>query len=78
MFEVQVKYFAIHREQKGCTQETVQCALGTTVESLYNDLFALEVDRIRTSFAVNLVQVSGNTVLNPGDEIAFLPPIGGG
>jgi molybdopterin converting factor small subunit len=30
------------------------------------------------AFAVNLTRVAGHTALADGDEVAFLPPLGGG
>jgi len=79
MFSVLVRYFAILREQRGCTTETVPCEVGTTVAELYEQLFPKSSGgQILVGMAVNHLQVPGETVLQEGDEVVFLPPLGGG
>ena len=79
MLTIKVRYFAMLREQKGCAEEPIQCASGTTVSELYLQLFPEKgPEQIRVGFAVNLNQVGSDTVLEEGDEVAFLPPLGGG
>jgi len=79
MLSIQVQYFAVLRERKDCSTEHVQCQEGTTVADLYQNLFPpSEGGQIQVGYAVNLNQVSGETLLKTGDEVAFLPPIGGG
>lgn len=77
--QVTVRYFAVLRERKGCASEDVQLEPGATVAELYAALFppgpggALPV-----LFAVNQCYVRGYQVLAEGDEVAFIPPLGGG
>lgn len=76
---VTVRYFAVLRERKGCDEEALEVPSGTTLGGLYASLFppgpggALPV-----AYARNLVYASPSDVLADGDEVAFLPPIGGG
>lgn len=37
-----------------------------------------EMDRHTTAMAVNRAAIRENTLLNPGDEVALLPPYSGG
>ena len=79
MLSIKVRYFAMLKEQKGCAEEVIQCAEGTTPETLYTTLFPTQATaQLRVGFAINLVQVDGSTILQDGDELAFLPPLGGG
>ena len=79
MLSIKVRYFAMLKEQKGCAEEVVQCAADTTAEMLYTTLFPTHATaQLRVGFAVNLLQVDGSTTLKDGDELAFLPPLGGG
>jgi molybdopterin converting factor small subunit len=77
--EVHVRHFSVLRERRGAAEETVTIAAGTSVKALYTELFppgphgALPV-----LFAVNLAYVGAHHVLAAGDEVAFIPPLGGG
>lgn len=79
MSRVIVRYFAVLREQKGREHEEVELLPGETAAALYARLFppgphgALPV-----AFARNLEYVGGGAVLADGDEVVFLPPLGGG
>ena len=54
-------------------------AVNITAVELYEQLFPVELgERISVGFAVNKSMVSGATVLSGGDEVAFIPPVGGG
>lgn len=78
MFDVHVQYFAVLREKKGVPSETVNCISGTTVDALYQRLFGAFAQHLVVSYAVNRAQVSKDTLLSAGDEVVFLPPMGGG
>lgn len=77
---ISVQYFAILREQRGLTQETLSTGAATPA-ALYDELrarhkFTLPVDRIRA--AVNDAFVDSAAALRDGDRIVFIPPVAGG
>jgi sulfur-carrier protein len=76
MLDVHLLYFAALREQRGASEEVVQVAAGTTVGELYRQLFG--GDAMRVAFAVNQGTVVDGHPLSAGDEVVFLPPLGGG
>ena len=75
---VTVHFYAVLADRAGQRERTVQIADGTTVEQLYKQLFADEAERLPVMFAVNQEYVSGEMILAQGDELAFIPPLGGG
>ena len=80
MITVSTQYFAILREQRGLTKETLQTE-ATTPGALYAELkdrhrFTLPGDRIRA--AVNGEFVASTDALSDGDEVVFIPPVAGG
>lgn len=73
---VRVLYFAVLKERRGRAQEDVVLPEGTTAAAAFDHLFpALGLP---VAFAVNEAMVPGTTTLHDGDELAFLPPLGGG
>lgn len=76
MIHVTLRLFATLREQRGRDVEEVQVAPGTTAQALYHALFP--APRVPVGFAVNLEYCRGDVVLADGDELALLPPLGGG
>lgn len=77
MLTVTVRHFAALREARGCAQEEVQVPAGTTAVGLFHQLFG-ENSRFKVAFLRNQTQVAPETSLADGDELAFLPPFGGG
>lgn len=76
---VTVRYFAVLRERKGCDTERIDVADGTTVEALYRTLFPPGPDgTLPVAYARNLEYAAPDTIVTDGDEVAFLPPLGGG
>ena len=80
MLTLHIQYFAILREQRGLTQETLATA-ATTPVALYDELrarhaFTLPAGRIRA--AVNDEFVPATAPLRDGDRIVFIPPVAGG
>ena len=79
---IEVRYFAGHRDITGRTHEQVELAEPATVASLW----ALLVERYprlapyagRLLYAVNQEYGTLETQLQPGDEVAFIPPVSGG
>ena len=79
---VVVRFFAVLREVQGVSSASVRIEPGETVGALYARLFADLVDetgrRLPVMYAVNESYVKGTHLLSAGDEVAFIPPLGGG
>jgi len=80
MPQVSVQYFAILREQRGLSQESLLTE-AVTPAALYDALrtqysFTLPGDRVRA--AVNGAFVDSASTLVDGDEVVFIPPVAGG
>lgn len=73
---VTLRYFAVLREQKGRDTEEMDVPEGTTAAAAYR--LACAPAAVRVAFAVNTEMVPAHTVLRAGDELALLPPLGGG
>ena len=79
---IRIRYFASLRETTGQNQETLSLSDGTTVAAL-RDILLVRYPRLQTVMeravsAVNHHYVSVETVLHEGDEVVFIPPVGGG
>jgi len=73
---VSVRYVAMLRERRGRDAERLPVAAGTTIGELYDRLFP--PPNVPVGYARNHAQVSADQVLADGDEVVFLPPVGGG
>lgn len=73
---VRVRYVAMLREQRGRSEETVELREGDTARALFGRLFPGSA--VPVGFAVGHRQVPGEHLLADGDEVVFLPPVGGG
>jgi molybdopterin converting factor subunit 1 len=80
--EIKVRFFAAPREALGKGELEVTLPEGTTVADLIERLKAeYPILRAYTRFlsvAVNKAYVGWETKLHDGDEVACLPPVGGG
>lgn len=77
--KVVVQHFAVLRERRGCQSESVEVAPGTTVGGLYALLFPPGAEGVLpVGYARNQSWVGADEPVAEGDEIAFLPPLGGG
>lgn len=76
MPRITLRTFAQLREQRGCTEEDIEVREGCTAAEAYAELFP--EPRVPVGFAVNHALVKGTTVLAEGDELALIPPVGGG
>ena len=76
MVTVRVLYFAIFREERGRELDELCFEESMTVAELFVHIFGRPAVGFR--FAVNQSYVTANTWIQDGDEIAFLPPLGGG
>lgn len=73
---IRLRYFAALREQAGVDTEDIELPGGTTVLQAFQHRFpALG---LRVAFARNEAMCPPSTVLTDGDELALLPPLGGG
>lgn len=77
---IRIQYFAILREQRGCTEEAIQTGL-TTPEELYKHLqmlyrFTLPVELLRVSVNNRFVEMT--STLTEGDTVVFISPVAGG
>jgi molybdopterin converting factor small subunit len=79
---VRVLAFARLRELLGFGQRDIDVAPDTTVDALWAQLIPRTQPgaalRTSTRFARNGAVVDGATPLSEGDEVALLPPVGGG
>ncbi len=77
---VTLRFFAVAHEITGKERQTCMLPEGATLQDMQDQLFAaypaLQAQRVR--FAVNLVYAASTTLLHDGDEIACIPPVGGG
>jgi molybdopterin synthase sulfur carrier subunit len=79
---IRIRYFASLRETTDKKEETLTLPDGTTIATLRDMLLAryprLQTVMERALCAVNHHYVSLETVLHEGDEVVFIPPVGGG
>jgi molybdopterin converting factor small subunit len=75
--EVTVRWYAQLRDWRGRADECVSIADGETIEALYTRLVPAE-RRVVVRFAVGDRWAQADRVLVAGDEVVFLPPVGGG
>ena len=73
---VNVLYFASLREQRGCSSEALDLQPGLSLADLYGELFGPNAAPV--AFSLNQAICAGSVCPQEGDEIAFLPPLGGG
>lgn len=79
MGHVRVRYFASLRERKGVEEEQVELIEGETLGALYLRLCPPTPEGVLpVAYARNLAYASADEIPVDGDEVSFLPPIGGG
>jgi molybdopterin synthase sulfur carrier subunit len=79
---IRMRYFAALREATGCEAETLELPAGAGIAAAR----ALLLDRYptlapvlpRCTVACNRAYVDAGEMLADGDELAFIPPVGGG
>jgi molybdopterin converting factor subunit 1 len=77
--QVMVRYFAGLRELRGCGSEALELDGQSTVGELYAHLFPPGPQgTLPVMFALNASYVDGAHAVSDGDEVAFIPPLGGG
>jgi molybdopterin converting factor small subunit len=77
---IQIQYYALLREERGLSQETLTTEADTP-RALYEVLkarhgFSLPPERLRV--AVNNVFSDWDQPLNANDAVVFIPPVAGG
>ena len=79
---VKVLFFGRLKEILGRTQESIDLAVQSNIESLFAHYASRypELKQYRSSLVASCNQefAPWNTVLHAGDEVAFLPPVSGG
>jgi molybdopterin synthase sulfur carrier subunit len=79
---ITLKLFAVFREVLGASELTQEVPAGTTVAQvlaqIIHDHPALKGAEAAVSFSVNRSYATADTVLQAGDEVAFIPPVSGG
>jgi len=80
MTQVSLHYFALLREQRGQSSESLTTNAANAGE-LYRELaqrhgFTLPVTHVRV--AINGEFAAWDTALRSGDELVFIPPVAGG
>jgi Molybdopterin converting factor, small subunit len=80
MPNVRIQYFAVLREQAGCSEEQRQTAAATPAE-LYDEVrgaHGFTLPRTMLRVAVNDEFCEWSSPLQPGDRVVFIPPVAGG
>jgi molybdopterin converting factor small subunit len=80
MTTVTLHYFALLREQRALSSESLSTS-AATAGALYGELaqrhgFTLPVTHVRV--AINGEFAAWDTALRTGDELVFIPPVAGG
>lgn len=82
LVDFQVMLFASLKEKAGRAAVPVSLPAGATVQALTARLREAEPAIApyleATRVAVNMEFVPGDRVLRPGDQVALIPPVGGG
>jgi len=80
IMKLQIQYFALMREQAGCSEETIETAAATPAD-LYGELTArhgFTLQREQLKVAVNGEFSDWSRPLAAGDAVVFIPPVAGG
>lgn len=76
---ITVRYFAMLREERGLTDETLEVPDDMTAVEVYRRCCPEAVKSgLPIAFAINETHAHPTTVLRPGDDLVFIPPVGGG
>jgi molybdopterin synthase sulfur carrier subunit len=80
--KIHIRYFASLRETTGRGAETLDIPIGASVLNVRTELIArypdLQPIMQRCISALNRRYVDSETMLQDGDELVFIPPMGGG
>ena len=80
LIEIRIRLFAGARERVGTGVLCQALPVGATVQDAADALWAAHpaLRALRLRFAVNAAYAAPDTVLADGDEVACIPPVGGG
>jgi len=79
MATIQILYFAALREHRGCTQEELEVEDGSSLAQIYGEIFGdSPLHAMPVAFARNQAYARGEEIVEHGDTVSFLPPLGGG
>lgn len=79
MAQVKARYFAVLRERRGVEAEWIDLVDGESLANLYQRLFPPDArGALPVGFARNQRWAVPTEIPVDGDEVAFLPPLGGG
>jgi len=80
--KINLRFFSVYRDITGVRQTTIEVPEQTTLEDLFQVLLEhhprLRNLRKSTLFAVNREFAESDLELKEGDEVALMPPVGGG
>jgi molybdopterin converting factor subunit 1 len=80
--KIHIRYFASLREQVGRGEEAIEVHEGATIDearaALLDRYPAIRPIVSRSVYAVNRAYMPIETILHEGDELVFIPPMGGG
>lgn len=76
---IRLRYFATLRERRGRAEEDLDVAAGLSAGALYRQIFPPGPEGLLpVLYAINRDYADASTVLEDGDELVFVPPLGGG
>src|SRR3954463_7389001 len=76
--EVTVRLFAMLRERAGAREVTLELPDGARISDALAALRDVAPPELPLVMAVNREYARGDRVLDPGDELALIPPVSGG
>ena len=80
--KINLRFFSVYRDITGVRQTTIEVPEQTTLEDLFQVLLEhhprLKNLRKSALFAVNREFAEPDLKLKEGDEVALMPPVGGG
>jgi molybdopterin converting factor subunit 1 len=78
--KITVLFFAGAREKLGAGKLERELPEGATLQALIDTLYRAypQLEGFKVKFAVNAAYAQAETLLRDGDQVACIPPVGGG